>query len=153
MLREPSRPAQPAAAPRPAGAVPATASAPQNGPAAAPIPAVEPGKVVPRLIEAIRRDSPALASALEKCIGSSVDEGDLLLTFQSRDRFAGELVLKEKDSLGQRASALLARPVRLRVAFQEARVEQARVDQRVELLRKVFRGEVVKGEGRGTEPV
>ncbi len=105
------------------------------------------------MIEAIRRESPALASALEKCASSSADEAELLLTFPSRDRFAGELVLKEKDSLGQRASALLARPVRLKVAFQEVRVEQARVDQRVELLRKVFRGEVVKGEGRGSEPV
>ena len=115
--------------------------------------AVLPDKVVQKLIEAIRRESPALSSALEKCISTSADETELVLTFASRDRFAGELVLKEKDSLGQKASVLLARPVRLKVAFQEARVEQARVDQRVELLRKVFRGDVVKGEGHGGQPV
>jgi len=43
--------------------------------------------------------------------------------------------------------------VRLKIAFQEARVEQVAIDPRVELLRKVFRGEVVQGEGHGGEPV
>ena len=42
---------------------------------------------------------------------------------------------------------------RLRLAFQEARQEPVAVDQRVELLRKVFRGEVVKGEGHGDQSI
>jgi hypothetical protein len=48
---------------------------------------------------------------------------------------------------------LLATPVRLKVGFREARAETVVLDPRVELLRKVFRGEVVKGEGSGGEPV
>ena len=36
-------------------------------------------------------------------------------------------------------------PFEIKLAFQEAKQEPAVVDQRVELLRKVFRGEVVKG--------
>jgi hypothetical protein len=107
---------------------------------------------VKKLIEVVRREKPSISSALEKCLSATLDAQDLLLTFGAKDRFAGELALKEKDFLAERASVLLGRAVRVKVAFQEARVEPVMVDQRVELLRKVFRGEVVKGEGHG-EPV
>jgi DNA polymerase-3 subunit gamma/tau len=115
--------------------------------------AMDPGLAVKKLIEALRREKPSISSALEKCLSATLDDQDLLLVFSAKDRFAGELALKEKDSLGARASVMLARPVRVKVAFKEARAEPVKVDQRVELLRKVFRGEVVKGEGHGGEPV
>lgn len=59
------------------------------------------------------------------------------------------MVLKDKELLASRFSALLSRTVRIKLAFQEAKQEPVVEDQRVELLRKVFRGEVVKGEGHG----
>jgi DNA polymerase-3 subunit gamma/tau len=137
----------PAAAPPPSAAASASAA-----PAAAPASAIDPGQAVKKLIEVVRREKPSISSALEKCLAATLDAQDLLLTFGAKDRFAGELALKEKDFLAERASVLIGRGVRVKVAFQEARVEPVLVDQRVELLRKVFRGEVVKGEGRG-EPV
>jgi len=63
------------------------------------------------------------------------------------------VVLKDKELLTVRFSALFSRPVRIKLAYQEAKHEPAAVDQRVELLRKVFRGEVVKGEGHGDQSV
>jgi hypothetical protein len=42
---------------------------------------------------------------------------------------------------------------RVRVAYQEQRAAPPKADARVDLLRKVFRGEVVKGEGSGGQPV
>ncbi len=137
----------PAAAPHPSASASAFSAAPS-----APASAVAPGQVVKKLIEALRREKPSISSALEKCLSATLDDQDLLLSFGAKDRFAGELALKEKDSLAERASVLLGRAVRVKVAFQEARVEPVKVDQRVELLRKVFRGEVVKGEDHG-EPV
>jgi DNA polymerase-3 subunit gamma/tau len=137
----------PAAAPHPSASASASSAAPS-----APASAIDPGQAVKKLIEVVRREKPSISSALEKCLSATLDAQDLLLTFGAKDRFAGELALKEKDFLAERASVLLGRAVRVKVAFQEARVEPVMVDQRVELLRKVFRGEVVKGEGRG-EPV
>ena len=131
---------------------PSAAASASSAPAAAPASVIDPGQAVKKLIEVLRREKPSISSAIEKCLSATLDAQDLLLTFGAKDRFAGELALKEKDSLAERASVLLGRLVRVKVAFQEARVEPVKVDQRVELLRKVFRGEVVKGEGRG-EPV
>jgi DNA polymerase-3 subunit gamma/tau len=144
------------AAPGVSLASPSAGSAPASvGGAAASSPAasMDPGLAVKKLIEALRREKPSISSALEKCLSATLDDQDLLLTFGAKDRFAGELALKEKDSLGARASVMFGRSVRVKVAFQEARAETVKVDQRVELLRKVFRGEVVKGEGHGGEPV
>jgi DNA polymerase-3 subunit gamma/tau len=147
-----ARAAAPAVAP-PGGAEDESAARAAQPPAQPQGPVLDPVQLVKKLIEVVRREKPATSSALEKCLAASLDSSDLLLTFGAKDRFAGELVLKEKEALAQRVSVLLARPVRLKIAFQEARVEQVAIDPRVELLRKVFRGEVVQGEGHGGEPV
>ena len=103
--------------------------------------------------EALRREKPALAAALDKVASASIEDGDLVLVFPSRARFAGELVLKEKDVLNARVAAFLPVPARVKVVYQEEKVEPVRVDQRVELVKKVFRGEVVKGDGHGGQSV
>jgi len=103
--------------------------------------------------ETLRREKPALASALDRVASVSLDGDDVVLSFSAKDHFQGEVVLKDKDMLAARFGALFSRPVRLKLAFQEAKQEPAVVDQRVELLRKVFRGEVVKGEGHGDQSV
>ncbi len=105
------------------------------------------------IADTLRREKPALASALEKVVGVTLEGDEVVLTFSARDRFQGEVVAKDKDALAARFSSFVGRAVKIKLAFHEARQEQAKVDQRVELLRKVFRGEVVKGEGHGDEPV
>ena len=145
--------ASPSAGFTPASAGGAAAAGPAGAAASSPAASMDPGLAVKRLIETLRREKPSISSALEKCLSARLDDQDLLLTFGAKDRFAGELALKEKDSLSARASVMFGRSVRVKVAFQEARAESVKVDQRVELLRKVFRGEVVKGEGHGGEPV
>ncbi len=127
--------------------------------AAAPAPSVSEGKppdahsAARKIAETLRREKPALASALERLASVGLESDTVVLAFSAKDRFQGEVVLKDKDLLASRFSAHFSRPVRLTVVFQEARQEPAVVDQRVELLRKVFRGEVVKGEGHGDQSV
>lgn len=75
------------------------------------------------------------------------------MTFSARDRFQGEVVQTDKDMLTTRVAAFLPTVKRVRSVYSEAHVEPVKVDQRVELLRKVFRGEVVKGEGHGDKSV
>ena len=121
--------------------------------AAAAKPAVDPLEAAKKVADALRREKPALASALEKA-ESAVREGDdLVLTLSTRDRFQGEVVLKDREMLLARFSAVLPGLVKLRLAYREVTAEAARVDERVELVKKVFRGEIVKGEDHGEQPV
>jgi DNA polymerase-3 subunit gamma/tau len=113
----------------------------------------EPAQVIKKISEALRREKPALSSALERAESVSLDGEVLVITFSARDRFQGEVVQNDMDMLTVRIAALLPSVTRVRCAYTEAREEPVKVDQRVELLRKVFRGEVVKGEGHGDKSV
>lgn len=115
--------------------------------------AVDPGQALKKIVETLRREKPALASALDKVSAVSLEGEELVLSFSAKERFQGDVVLKDKDMLAARFAALLSRPARIRLAFHETKSEPVEVDQRVELLRKVFRGEVVKGEGHGDQSV
>ncbi len=127
---------------------------------AAPVSAAVPGETGPEPLQAIkkiseglRREKPALSSALDRVLSASQEGDDLVITFSSRDRFQGEVVQNDKEMLTARVAALLPAVKRVRSTYTEAHVEPVKVDQRVELLRKVFRGEVVKGEGHGDKSV
>ena len=109
----------------------------------------DPAAVVKKTADSIRREKPALASALDRVASVSQEGEELLLTFAARDRFQGEVALKDKENLTARLAALLPGVARVKIAFHETKVEPVQVDQRVELLRKVFRGEVVKGDTHG----
>jgi DNA polymerase-3 subunit gamma/tau len=106
-----------------------------------------------KLIESFRREKPSIYSSLEKAASAAIEAGELHLVYHSRDRFAGERIMKERDAVGSRLSELLGSQVHVKVTFQEAPPESSSTDPRVELLRKVFRGEVVKGEGHGDQPL
>jgi DNA polymerase-3 subunit gamma/tau len=114
---------------------------------------VDPGQALKKIVETLRREKPALASALDKVSAVMVEGEELVLSFSAKERFQGDVVLKDKDMLAARFAVLLSRPVRIKLAFHEVKTEPVEVDQRVELLRKVFRGEVVKGEGHGDQSV
>jgi DNA polymerase-3 subunit gamma/tau len=112
-----------------------------------------PDELIKKLTESFRREKPSVASWLEKTSSVSLESGELHLAFQSRDRFAGEQLLREREVLSERASKLFGSALRLRVSFQETGSDAPQIDPRVELLRKVFRGDVVKGEGHGNQPL
>ncbi len=134
---------------------------PMGAEAAAPSPApgrtVESGgdplTAVRKTADALRREKPALASALEKTESAVRAGEEIVLTFSSRERFQGEVVQREREMLAARIGSLLPGVTRLRLAYREVRAEAARVDERVELVKKVFRGEIVKGEDHGEQPV
>jgi DNA polymerase III subunit gamma/tau len=114
---------------------------------------VDPLPALQKITEALRREKPALASALEKVESAVSDGDDLVLTFSARDRFQGEVVQKDREMLTTRLAPLFPGLAKLRLAYREVKAESARVDQRVELVKKVFRGEIVKGEGHGDQSV
>jgi DNA polymerase III subunit gamma/tau len=126
-------------------------------PAREPPPAEEkpadPGPAVKKLAEVLRREKPALASALDRVAVVSREGDELVLTFSAKEHFHGEVVSKDKDMLATRITSLLPGIARIRIAFQERKAETEKTDQRVDLLKKVFRGEVVKGEDNGDQSV
>jgi DNA polymerase-3 subunit gamma/tau len=134
----------------PAAKAAAAPSEAPDTPAATPAVTADPRDLVAKLMETFKREKPAVVAALEKA-AATLDAGELVLSFSPRNRFHGERVLKEKDALNERLASMAA--VRARVSFVEARPETRAEDERVELLRKVFRGEVVKGEDHGPQPV
>jgi DNA polymerase-3 subunit gamma/tau len=113
----------------------------------------DPMQSLRRVVDALRREKPALASALERAEDAVRDGDDVVLTFSARDRFQGEIVHKDREMLTARISSLLPGVTKLRLVYHEAKTQTAQVDQRVELLKKVFRGEIVKGEGHGDQSV
>ncbi|MGO9307408.1 MAG: DNA polymerase III subunit gamma/tau [Spirochaetia bacterium] len=115
--------------------------------------AADPQQALRKVVDALRREKPALASALEKAEGASRDGEEVVLTFSARDRFQGEIVQKDREMLPAQFASLLPGVTRIRLAYREAKTESAHVDQRVELVKKVFRGEIVKGEGHGDQSV
>ncbi len=146
-----SSPAPVHAAPAVPEAVSPADAAPAAEARAAP-PQADAGALVLTLVESFRREKPSLSSWLEKRAAAAIESGELHLSFSSRDKFAGEQILRDRDLVSERIGKLLGAPLKLRVSFLEAR-EDAGADPRVEIVRKVFRGEVVKGEGRGNEPL
>jgi DNA polymerase III subunit gamma/tau len=133
----------------PAGAPAAARPGASATPAAA---RVEPLSALRQIADAFRREKPALASGLDKVLAAALEGDEIVLTFALKDRFQGEMVLKDKELIAGRIRQLV--PVtRLRVAYQEAKQAVVKVDERVELLRKVFRGEVVGGDEHGDQSV
>jgi len=114
-------------------------------------PAADPSSVMKKIVDTLHRERPALAAALAKLSAVTREGDDIVLTFP--DRFIGDVVLKDREMLVGRIAALLPGVHKLRLAYQEAKVQTAEADPKVELLRKVFRGEVVKGEGHGDQSV
>jgi DNA polymerase III subunit gamma/tau len=130
-----------------------SASQPVGGTARRGQESADPLPALQKITEALRREKPALASALDKVESAERDGDELVLTFSVRDRFQGDVVQKDKDMLTARLVPQFPGLAKLRLAYREVKTESARVDQRVELLKKVFRGEVVKGEGHGDQSV
>jgi len=153
----PSKPAVPGVAPAPArstAAVQTPAAAAGESSAApsagGPAVAVDPGELVKNLMEAFRREKPDVVAALEKA-AVSIEGAELVLAFSVQNRFHGDRALKAKDAINERLAAIA--PLKVRISFVEAKPEARAEDQRVELLRKVFRGEVVRGDEHGGQPV
>ncbi len=113
----------------------------------------DPAETVKKLVESFRREKPSIYSSLEKAVSVTLASDEFQLVYLSRDRFAGERILKEREAISSRLCELTGKPARVKISYQESPPEASAADPRVELLRKVFRGEVVKGEGHGNQPL
>jgi DNA polymerase-3 subunit gamma/tau len=100
-----------------------------------------------RLIQAVKKEKLALASSLQKAESWALDGDVLTLVFKGGDKYSGEHVTNEKETLAGQARQMLSRPIAIEVRYKEQPGRGGRsVGSQVELVRKVFRGEIVQGE-------
>ncbi len=136
------------------GGAPPSRPSLQAGPSPQPVPAeaaqgAEGGDGMDRLLAALRREKLALAASLSKAISWGLQGQELALEYREQDRFSGEHVLKERETVLRHAAAVfeVEGPLRLKVHFQENRsAGQEQASQQVEMVKKIFRGEIVEGE-------
>ena len=102
-----------------------------------------------RLIDALRRKKPTLASAMDKAENASVEEGKLRLTFKAAERYSVGMLSAERQAIEGLAGEILGRPVRLEVITRETAASEGAssggVDEKVEMVKRVFKGQVIDG--------
>ena len=107
------------------------------------------GSLESALVEEFRRKRPTLASALDKAEHWSISGRKLILRFDRSHRFSGEMVAKEKETVSRRVSEILGQPTQLLVIFEEEREDgqaASALDDRAEMVRKIFKGEIIQGD-------
>ncbi len=91
----------------------------------------------------------ALASALEKAESWKIQSGELTLFFTTKNKFQGEMVKKDKKEVISIATSILSSPVKLNVSISSSEVADTNgkdKDDRVDILKNIFNGEVIQGE-------
>jgi DNA polymerase-3 subunit gamma/tau len=100
------------------------------------------------LVDAVRKEKLALAASLEKAEALSLDRGELRLVYRSKDRYPGVQVSREREVILRHAAEVFAGQgvTRLRVDYSGEQPGAAAPNHQAEMVKKIFRGEVVKGE-------
>jgi len=103
------------------------------------------------MINYFRKEKLALASSLQKVESWKLESNELILYFKSKNKFSGEMVWKEKDTVTRKAAEIIDSEVKLTVRYLEDKKKVKGVeDERVEIVKKIFRGEIVKGAKDGS---
>jgi DNA polymerase III subunit gamma/tau len=113
------------------------------------------GQIIEKIREMIGRKKLALASALGKFRSAEYQNDELVIIFNEADKFAAESVGKEKQEIVQLAAQILNKPVTVKIVYAQ-RKDQApdtKGDESEMIIKKVFKGSVVKGEEDGRESV
>jgi DNA polymerase III subunit gamma/tau len=102
-----------------------------------------------KLVDALRRKKPALASAMDKAVEAVIDGNKLRFVYRPADRYSVGLLGSERVLIESFATEVLGRPVKLEVVSREtggAGAEpQAGVDEKAEMVKRVFKGQLING--------
>jgi DNA polymerase-3 subunit gamma/tau len=100
------------------------------------------------LVDAVRKEKLALAASLEKAEALSLESGELRLVYKPKDRYPGVQVAREREEILRHAAKVFAGQsvTRLRVEYSGEEHGSAAPNHQAEMVKKIFRGEVVKGQ-------
>jgi DNA polymerase-3 subunit gamma/tau len=95
----------------------------------------------------------ALASALEKVELWKLEGNELCLEFDTKNKFQGEIVKKDRKEVIEHVSTLISKPIKLNVIIKEIMKDETTGtndrDDRIEVLKTIFNGKEIKGENHG----
>ena len=125
-----------------------SADSPQSGKPAGEV-AHNPEQLLDALQQASKREKPLLASALDRVARWGISPGEVSMEFGAGETFLAEMVQGERELLCRLASEALGREVKVSISVARLPGDDSRQDkdERVEMVKRVFRGEIVEGEG------
>jgi DNA polymerase-3 subunit gamma/tau len=99
-----------------------------------------------RIVSEVREHKPTLASILEKAVRWDIGGGSIRVVFENQ--YPATAIKQEKDYVRSVCEEITDEELSLEVTVVESRdtTSQAARDERVELVKHVFRGEVVEGQ-------
>jgi DNA polymerase-3 subunit gamma/tau len=100
-----------------------------------------------QVVEACKKEKPLLGSALDKASSQQVTERSVVISFRTEDRFHAEMVEAELSLLSAKASSIVGRMLSVEVKIEPGEKRETAPDDRVELVKRIFRGEIVEGGG------
>ncbi len=106
------------------------------------------GNLLQELASAVRKEKLALSTSIEKADSWSFQGEELTLNFRAEDRFSGEHVVNEKETILKFAGSVFAppAPTRLKIVFMEPSAPKKAVHEQAAMVKSIFRGEIIKGE-------
>jgi len=100
-----------------------------------------------QIISSIKKERLTLVSALEKADSVRSKENRIILSYDIKNRFSGEMVLKDREFITGKLKERIDKQYSIEVLFnKESAEKKALNDERVQMLQRIFRGEIVKGE-------
>ena len=100
-----------------------------------------------KIIKAVKKDRLTLASALGKAVSVKIQEDRIILLYDIKDRFSGEMVKKDREFITGKLKDSLNKSYGIDIVFNTESAERKAVnDERIKMLQRIFRGEIVKGE-------
>ena len=120
----------------------------ENSESSPPTQSIQDKNIIENLVKYLHKEKKlTLVSALEKVESWELKGKELHLIFNTRNKFSGELLKKEKSVLTQILSEAFSLSVKILISFNKVEQhDQEQKDQRVEILKNVFQGEVIKEE-------
>ncbi len=104
--------------------------------------------VIDSLIDAIKKKKLTLASSLEKAKEWNLIGNELVITFSNA--YCANMVKQDIQEVTQKAQEILQQSVVIRISINEDMVsqhcEEEKLDDQVEMVKKLFRGQIVQGE-------
>jgi DNA polymerase-3 subunit gamma/tau len=109
-------------------------------------PVIAPYNMLDTIIDTIGKKKLTLASSLKKCVSCKIKENYVIFSYQEKDAFSAEFVMGEKETLSHIASKICGNTMSIKVELLKENKEKTTTDEGENILKKVFKGTVVKGE-------
>ncbi len=118
-------------------------SEPYDSDAAPPVPPPAPDTTKERVVAALRTSRPALSTAVETASEWRIEGGELKLAFDSN--YVSDRVRQELAAVTEAVFSVTGEKVRISLETKSPAEACPARDEQVELVKRVFRGEVIKG--------